>query len=80
MEYIGRKGMLLGASMVMPLMLVLMVILSAPYGDGSNAAAGKGMAAIILRIQLCVDIRLLGGDLKLYILQSVQWRAMLLGL
>lgn len=47
MEYIGRKGMLLGTSIAMTLILVLMAILSALYGDGSNAAAGKGMTAII---------------------------------
>jgi hypothetical protein len=73
MEYIGRKGMLLGTSMAMTLMLVLMAILSALYGDGSNAAAGKGMTAYYFlvpwRIQLCVDtidIRLPGEDLELH--------------
>ncbi|EFX04592.1 lactose permease [Grosmannia clavigera kw1407] len=40
MDYMGRKGMLLGAS-------CLMTVLSALYGDGSNKAASNGMMAII---------------------------------
>lgn len=47
MGYLGRKGMLLGASCLMTFFLVLMAILSALYGDGSNTAASKGMVAII---------------------------------
>jgi hypothetical protein len=61
--------MLLGTSMVMTLMSVLMAILSALYRDGSNAAAGKGMAAIIflfLATYSFIDVRLSGGDPKLY--------------
>ena len=61
--------MVLSPSIVMTLMLVLMAILSALYGDRSNAAAGKGMAAIILLFLATysfIDIRLLGGESKLY--------------
>lgn len=60
MEYTGRKGMLL------TLMLVLMAILSALYGGGSNAAAGKGMAAIIFLFlgaySFTIHVHQPGGD------------------
>ena len=47
MEKIGRKGMLFYTSCLMTLFLVLMAILSALYGDGSNKAASNAMVAII---------------------------------
>jgi MFS family permease len=47
MEQLGRKGMLLGASVAMTFFLVLMAILGALYGDGSNVSASYGTVAIM---------------------------------
>jgi MFS family permease len=47
MEKLGRKGMLLGASVAMTFFLVLMAILGALYGDGSNVSASYGTVAIM---------------------------------
>lgn len=47
MEHLGRKGMLFYTTCLMTFFLVLMAILSALYGDGSNKSASNAMVAII---------------------------------
>ncbi|KUI69084.1 Lactose permease [Cytospora mali] len=46
-EKLGRKAMLLSASVAVTFFLVLMAILSALYGDGSNESASWAYVAII---------------------------------
>lgn len=46
-EHIGRKSILLGASILMIIFLVLMAILTAVYGNSGDVAAGSAMTAII---------------------------------
>jgi MFS family permease len=45
-ERLGRKAMLLGATVLMTLFLVLMAILTALYENSNNKAAGNAMVAI----------------------------------
>ncbi|KAJ9144701.1 Major facilitator superfamily domain, general substrate transporter [Pleurostoma richardsiae] len=46
-ERLGRKSLLLGVSCLMVLLLVIICILSALYGDGSNPSASYGNLAMI---------------------------------